>query len=622
MRVTHRMLAQSVTRNLQRNLRSLNKRSNQLSTGRVFTSPSEDPVGTYKVMKISGTGLARNEQYVRNIGEGISWLTMTDDALSEAIDSVQRLRELAVYSANGIHTEEERQAIVPEVTQLLEHLISIANTELTGLYIFGGGQTQEPPYKIAGSQGEILNSWLNENSGLVGGQSSIGIEMDNLAGGNYAVSTAVLSAEELSYDPDAGGVDATVVAEFLNGDRAGFFGTDDISISTAGSSDDLSGSLALEVVEDMRYQDLSEEQQAAITGEEDDRIIRLGARYYLYDLEGKEYEGAVGFNAGEDIYLNLNSLQTGDGQISLNINHDGTEKAINLQIATPESLTFEQDTSLEGDKLVLQLQASAPFVSDSDSDIYNRFTLHKDYGSADENGRPSTGIHLDWYFNSGALDSTLPQETNTINLKFFDIDRTTGELFTSTIAPTFSQFADADTKDVCWEADILQDGVPDGYFSERPAAVFTFLPAGEPYYVGDSTKRVVEISSQIVVPTSITGAEAFGGDELFQAVLKMENALLSNDQFALGDAVLNDLQNNLDRLLKCRSEVGARMERLLVTEDKIESEQIYLRELRSQVEDIDMAEAITEFMMQENAYQAALSTGARIIYPSLIDFLR
>ena len=61
---------------------------------------------------------------------------------------------------------------------------------------------------------------------------------------------------------------------------------------------------------------------------------------------------------------------------------------------------------------------------------------------------------------------------------------------------------------------------------------------------------------------------------------------------------------------------------MLTTEGSIESEQIYLRELRSKVEDIDIAEAITEFMMQENAYQAALATGARIVYPSLIDFLR
>ena len=118
MRITHRMLAQSVLRNLQRNLRSLNNRSNQLSTGRLFTRPSGDPAGTYKVMKISGTGLARNEQYIRNIGEGISWLTMTDDSLAEAIDVVQRLRELAVYGANAIHTEEERLAMLPEVRQL------------------------------------------------------------------------------------------------------------------------------------------------------------------------------------------------------------------------------------------------------------------------------------------------------------------------------------------------------------------------------------------------------------------------------------------------------------------------------------------------------------------------
>jgi flagellar hook-associated protein 3 FlgL len=194
---------------------------------------------------------------------------------------------------------------------------------------------------------------------------------------------------------------------------------------------------------------------------------------------------------------------------------------------------------------------------------------------------------------------------------------------TSTIEPEFSQFGTADGGTEYRDLeDILQNGVPDEEMAEHPACIFTVVAPGDPYYLGDDFTRLVEISPQITVETSINGVEAFGENELFQAVINMEKALLHNNQFALGGTVLEEMQDNLDRLLKCRSEVGARMERLLITDERIHSEQIYLRELRSKVEDIDMAEAITEFMMQENAYQAALSTGARIIYPSLIDFLR
>lgn|GEM_PF-4874501 len=616
MRITHRILAQSVTRNLQHNLRSLNRRSNQLSTGRLFSRPSEDPAGTYKVMKLSGTGLARNTQYLRNIGEGLSWLTMTDDTLAEAIDVVHRLRELAVYSANSIHSPEDRRAMVPEVRQLLEQLIGIGNTELAGLYIFGGHQTEEKPYKIAGSKGEILQPpWFNKNSGLVAGQNGIGIGLNNLASGTYAVSTGV---ESISAATSGVAAAAAITAEYLSGEREGFFGTKNITF-TLNSLKDTNGSVALEVLDATRYQDLTDAQKAAVgPGEENDRIIRLGVRYYLYDLNGNPQEGSYGFEnkVEEEIYLNLNRLHLGDQIISFTVGPSGEK--LELAIAAPEALTFEHDIPLAGDKLVLQLTPLFPAADGT----YDRFTFHKNYGAADENGRSSTGIRLDWYFYDGKLDPEPPQTTKTTTLKFFDIDSITGELITCAIEPEFSKFGSADGKDTYWDMDSLHGQVADEELADRPAAIFTYISPGVPYYVGDSFNRMVEFSPQLTVPTSITGIEAFGENEIFQSVLRMEKALLHNNQFALGGSVLEDLEKNLDRLLKCRSEVGARMERLLTTEGSIESEQIYLKELRSKVEDIDMAEAITEFMMQENAYQAALATGARIVYPSLIDFLR
>jgi flagellar hook-associated protein 3 FlgL len=94
------------------------------------------------------------------------------------------------------------------------------------------------------------------------------------------------------------------------------------------------------------------------------------------------------------------------------------------------------------------------------------------------------------------------------------------------------------------------------------------------------------------------------------------------DQGALGGDILQQIDAHLERLLQCRAEVGARSDRLTSTEQRLKNEHIYLRELRSKIEDIDMAELITEFTMQQNAYYAALSTGASMIYPSLVDFLR
>ena len=142
-------------------------------------------------------------------------------------------------------------------------------------------------------------------------------------------------------------------------------------------------------------------------------------------------------------------------------------------------------------------------------------------------------------------------------------------------------------------------------------------------YKGDGGQREIEITPSQTLPINLTGREAFGdsGTELFQTVCKLANALSDDNVEALGKIFFRG-DARLDYLLQQRAEIGARMERLWSTEQRLQSEHIHLRELRSKIEDLDLAEAITEFTMQKNAYMAALATGAQMIYPSLVDFLR
>ncbi|MNI68236.1 flagellar hook-associated protein FlgL [compost metagenome] len=70
------------------------------------------------------------------------------------------------------------------------------------------------------------------------------------------------------------------------------------------------------------------------------------------------------------------------------------------------------------------------------------------------------------------------------------------------------------------------------------------------------------------------------------------------------------------------AEVGARMNRFELMENRIASEQVSLQEQRSNVADVDFSEAIMNLKMKENVLQAALSTGARVMQTSLVDFIR
>ncbi|HHX87566.1 MAG TPA: flagellar hook-associated protein FlgL [Firmicutes bacterium] len=145
MRITHRMIADTVNVNLQQSLHRLQQRSEQLSTGKSFHRPSQDPVGTNRVMRYRDS-INRNECYRLNISEARGWLQATEAALMDGLDALQRIRELCIYGANGSLAEAELLSIAEEVHEFYRHLVGVGNTEYNGLYIFGGHQTGSPPY--------------------------------------------------------------------------------------------------------------------------------------------------------------------------------------------------------------------------------------------------------------------------------------------------------------------------------------------------------------------------------------------------------------------------------------------------------------------------------------------
>lgn len=119
-----------------------------------------------------------------------------------------------------------------------------------------------------------------------------------------------------------------------------------------------------------------------------------------------------------------------------------------------------------------------------------------------------------------------------------------------------------------------------------------------------------------------TGNVGEGDKAYFIDVLdKFETALENEDNEEIQNTIERS-QNCMDRILAVMAEVGAKMNRLELTQNKLEDQKLNTRSLLSYNEDIDLTEVIIELTMAENVYRASLATGARIIQPSLVDFLR
>jgi flagellar hook-associated protein 3 FlgL len=122
------------------------------------------------------------------------------------------------------------------------------------------------------------------------------------------------------------------------------------------------------------------------------------------------------------------------------------------------------------------------------------------------------------------------------------------------------------------------------------------------------------------MPINLIGSEVF--EDIFVAVEKLEGALEANDSDAISGQVLGDIKNAMSTVLKYRAQIGARSNRLEATVLRLDANEVDYLELLSNTEDIDLARMITELKMEESVYRASLSVGARIIQPSLVDFLR
>lgn len=149
LRVTQRSISANTTANLQHSLSQMQRLQEQLSSGRQLARPSDSPTGTVSALRLRAD-LRRGEQLVRNASDGLGWLGTADSALTQSLDVIGRVRELALRGRNGSMGPDDRAAIATEVDALREHLLGIANTTYLGRPLFAGTAAAAVAYDAAG----------------------------------------------------------------------------------------------------------------------------------------------------------------------------------------------------------------------------------------------------------------------------------------------------------------------------------------------------------------------------------------------------------------------------------------------------------------------------------------
>jgi flagellar hook-associated protein 3 FlgL len=145
-------------------------------------------------------------------------------------------------------------------------------------------------------------------------------------------------------------------------------------------------------------------------------------------------------------------------------------------------------------------------------------------------------------------------------------------------------------------------------------------------WVGTDDVIKFQVGSEANIPITVNGKALFGVSGGSVGMFSILQDLYTALQDPAGSAdirtAISNLDNQIETVLDKRAELGARVNRMNAIYEQLESTSLNLTENLSTIMDADLAETVMEFKNQENVYRAALSVGAQIIQPSLVDFMK
>lgn len=157
------------------------------------------------------------------------------------------------------------------------------------------------------------------------------------------------------------------------------------------------------------------------------------------------------------------------------------------------------------------------------------------------------------------------------------------------------------------------------------STVFTnpvILSGGSYVYQGNTKVRSVEIAENRQVQVNVVGSDVFTetSSDLLNSVQQIAVALRASDT-AAATTLMGKMNKAIDALDRARMGLGVTLSQLDSTETELNKRVISLTGELSELEDADMAEAISGLTQSEIALRAALGAGATIRQPNLLDFL-
>lgn len=651
MRVTNNMMTNTLLYNLQRNLLHMENYQSYLSSGKRVRKASDDPIDATKILKYK-TDMSEFEQYEKNVRDALNWFQVTESSVADTGDVLQRAREMAVQAANGTYAKDDLQKISEEIKNLMEQLVSNGNFAFAGKYVFSGYQTDKPLFKPDGTYnidvtdrdfavppkmrllvgtGEELETTVSgiDLFGVVDAPNAFTTMFTDTAGDKIGPNkTALKGRFSLTEAYSADNLDVTVAGVTYHVDETSLDGTSAIPLNKDVIIDRfrnaLAGGVGPQKLLDVADVYFDQHDNLVIESKVPGSIVMSTAatnyetsRFYTGDVATKSIlKGPLALTGPTADY----SIQNLDVTTSLGTFDvdSSTLNGFSFKISK-EMVVTQFREALLGGVGPTKLSDVADVYFDQDDNLVIKERAY------------------------GALPITMPGAP----IPGYPTAFTPG-INTAEATLEFSQFTFDDAFVAANEAEIKSSPIYITYNGQRkavtidPAAIITTTAQYQTEFQNAINLAFgsgkVNVTLAGAAPNQYFTLNTLGTQDGQQPSLRLEvlkskqssiledmrsfyTALSEGDQAGV-QTFLGIVDSHLDRVLSVRADIGAKVNRMELVTNRLSSNQVSFAGMLSDAEDVDMAEAIMILKNAENVYRASLSTGGKIIQPSLVDFLR
>lgn len=638
MRVTSNMMMNTVRRNLSLSQSRFLRLQVMVSSGRRINRPSDDPIGITKDLAFRSE-LSDISQFRKNIDQALSWFNFSDQALGNINELISNAKELNVQFGNDTYDANARMAGATQIRDIFDQIINATNTKLEGNYIFSGTRTRVSPFLLS-SMGVVFQGDYERI--LLETESSSYLQINSI-GADFLTNATRTLGDGADLNP---GLQPNLWLDYLHGGNGVDLGAGLFNVRT------LNGEYAIDVSASENIQDVLDAINAAGIPNFTASISLSGSGFAFEDTSDHQMNvntplSLLNGGLGVDQSTGLIHFVTGGGVIvDVDISAAATVgdaiNAINVQLAAGGINNVTASIDPDKNVLVLTDSNAAPlditisegpgggqtaedlgiignFVSSMEGEDLDPMQIQVVENAPGENTAKNLGLlgetryeifdgedlnpELAYFTLLSSLKSNMSiplGKFRVINGDFSaDIDLTAlGNDPNATIMDVIN-LINASGIDI--EARVNDQHTGIQIFSKVQGRSLAIIEAD-----GGRTAKDLGI---------------FGSPDILGNMLVLQMSLENNNVEEIG-LCLETFDGALDQVLIERAGVGARTTRADMASFRQLSFELQVTRQLSNVEDADFAKVITDLATAEAAYQAALAAAARMIQPSLIQFLR